>query len=226
MTPAQEPSAPDWVADVRAFHEKFRLPLGDSPSLPGLGTQDHRVRLVLEEISELWGAHRHKDLAEIADAIVDSIYVLIGMALTYGIDLRPLWNAVHAANMRKDGGAHREDGKLLKPEGWQPPDIAALLEAQRGGRPSVPICNQCKLPTSSGSLYSRGVCFFCLSIEYAFRQIARKIERGDLAGWWDTCALSTARDLGNRLVQLGTWERHPDGSGRRQFYRPRENAEC
>lgn len=47
-----------------------------------------------------------------------------------GIDLRPVWSEVHAANMRKTTGPVREDGKRLKPEGWQPPDIAGVLRAQ------------------------------------------------------------------------------------------------
>ena len=59
-------------------------------------------------------------------------------------------------------------------------------------------------------------------VEDAFCQIAWKINEGTRAGWWDTCALSTARDLGDRLVYLGTWERHPEGHGRRWFYRPIE----
>jgi hypothetical protein len=66
----------------------------------------------------------------VADGIVDAIYVLIGAAITYGIDIRPVWQAVHAANMAKEGGATREDGKVQKPPGWQPPDIAGILAAQ------------------------------------------------------------------------------------------------
>jgi hypothetical protein len=29
--------------------------------------------------------------------------------------------------MRKVGGAKRPDGKILKPEGWVPPDVAGVL---------------------------------------------------------------------------------------------------
>lgn len=53
-------------------------------------------------------------------------------------------------------------------------------------------------------------------LDMAFRQIAHY---GD-DGWWDTLALSTAVDLGDRLAELGTWERRADGVGRVQFYRP------
>lgn len=55
----------------------------------------------------------------------------------------------------------------------------------------------------------------------AFREIAHLCTgRDPRAGWWDSCARSTARNLGDRLVELGKWERHPDGWGRRWFYRP------
>ena len=41
-----------------------------------------------------------------------------------------------------------------------------------------------------------------------------------LGGWWDSQARGDVCDLGDRLVELGLWERHPDGYGRAQFYRP------
>lgn len=45
-------------------------------------------------------------------------------------------------------------------------------------------------------------------------------EGGTWDGWWDSMGLSHVCDAGDRLVELGRWERHPDGVGRRQFYRP------
>ena len=55
----------------------------------------------------------------------------------------------------------------------------------------------------------------------AFRAAgAYYVESGDKAGWWDSGAHGTVRDFGDRLVELGLWERHPDGYGRRWFYRP------
>lgn len=62
-------------------------------------------------------------------------------------------------------------------------------------------------------------------LEDAFRQGAHEVtaESGllaDLIGWFDTASLSAWRDVGEWLVQHAGWERHPGGSGRRQFYRP------
>ena len=70
------------------------------------------------------------DLVEIADGLADLIYVLIGTSIAYGIDLEPIWDEVHKTNMAKVGGGVRGDGKILKPEGWEPPEIERLLVAQ------------------------------------------------------------------------------------------------
>lgn len=124
-----------WQAMVREFHVKFGCKHADKPvSEMDLGTVALRNSLHEEEIKELRRAMLNVDLVEIADALADSIYVLLGTAVTYGIDLAPIFAEVHRTNMAKDGGATREDGKILKPEGWQPPDIAGLIEKQRGGK--------------------------------------------------------------------------------------------
>lgn len=66
-------------------------------------------------------------MTRIADGIVDSIYVLIGMGGEMGLDLSEVWRRVHLANMAKAGGPVREDGKRLKPEGWTPPDVEGAI---------------------------------------------------------------------------------------------------
>jgi hypothetical protein len=88
------------------------------------------MALVCEEIVELDRAMERGDLPGVADAVADAVYVLLGLAVTFGIDMRPVWAAVHAANMAKVGGPRRADGKRLKPDGWEPPDIAAILARQ------------------------------------------------------------------------------------------------
>jgi len=49
-----------------------------------------------------------------------------------GIDLRPFFREVHRTNMLKTTGPVREDGKRLKPEGWQPPRIEAMYAKRKG----------------------------------------------------------------------------------------------
>lgn len=54
-------------------------------------------------------------------------------------------------------------------------------------------------------------------LDGAFQQIAF-LEKD---GWWCSQALSTAVGLGDKLVELGTWEHdEKKGYGRMQFYRP------
>jgi predicted HAD superfamily Cof-like phosphohydrolase len=72
----------------------------------------------------------HVYLPEVADALADLDYVIEGTRLEFGIDGGPIADAVHAANMRKVGGPTRADGKILKPDEWEPPDIAGELKKQ------------------------------------------------------------------------------------------------
>lgn len=44
--------------------------------------------------------------------------------------IRPVFEAIHGANMGELGGTVREDGRGLKPPGWQPAGVASIIEAQ------------------------------------------------------------------------------------------------
>jgi len=72
------------------------------------------------------------DLIEIADGCADISVVTIGTLSACGIDAEPLLELVDRNNLAKFGPGHsrREDGKLIKPPGHKPPDIAGLLESQ------------------------------------------------------------------------------------------------
>lgn len=120
----------DWQSDVERFHEKFGLPVLDTPQIIISDRMDFRAKLIREEMQETLDAFDELDLVEIADGICDSIYVLLGAALELGIKISPVWNEVQRTNMAKDGGATREDGKILKPEGWLPPRVEEELLAQ------------------------------------------------------------------------------------------------
>lgn len=123
----------------QAFRDliEFERACGHEPStkLPGeeatLPLANLRDRLINEEAGELIAAIHDFDIPGIADGCADLIYVTIGTAVRYGIDLVPIWRAVQAANMTKANGPRRADGKILKPEGFKHPDIAGILAAQR-----------------------------------------------------------------------------------------------
>ena len=120
--------------DVRLFHYGAGLHVAKYPSTPPPPVQDLRVRLVDEEYTELIEALAEagypasaKQLGNIAKEASDLIYVVLGTLVTYGIDLEPVWKEVQATNMDKLRGPKRDDGKQLKPEGWQAPDIESII---------------------------------------------------------------------------------------------------
>ena len=115
---------------VDAFHEAFGLPRGDAPALPSQDVRDLRKNLLAEEWQEYTDAESANDLVEIADALADIIYIACGTAVAYGIPLDKVFAEVHRSNMAKlvDGKViRREDGKVLKPAGWTPPDVKGVL---------------------------------------------------------------------------------------------------
>lgn len=122
----------DWYQDLRDFHRAVDKSLPEYPQLPDEASKRLRKSLIQEEVKETLDALDEGDLEGIADGIADSIVVLIGTAVAYGIDIRPIWDEVHRTNMTKVKGPRREDGKILKPEGWIPPDIQGILKAQGG----------------------------------------------------------------------------------------------
>lgn len=140
----------DHQEQVRAFHKATGLPHPDCPVLPDVKTQQLRANLIVEESNEFINAldvvrpadlvARINILTQIADALADLLYVTYGAAVTFGIDIQPVFQAVHEANMRKVGGPVREDGKRLKPPGWKGPEarIKELLLAQSDKPARVP----------------------------------------------------------------------------------------
>ncbi len=72
-------------------------------------------------------------MAEQADALVDIDYYNLNGAAKVGFNVDQVFDAVHTANMNKRSGAdglfHRNTaGKVIKPEGWQEPDVKAIVE--------------------------------------------------------------------------------------------------
>jgi predicted HAD superfamily Cof-like phosphohydrolase len=121
--------------NVTEFHKLFKLPVGEVPGFTDDVDVALRLKLVEEEMTELWEGHEARDIVLVADAIADLIYVACGMAVSYGIPLNEVWAEVQRTNMAKVGAdgkpIYREDGKVAKPEGWTPPDIRSIIEGQR-----------------------------------------------------------------------------------------------
>jgi len=80
-------------------------------------------------------AGRIQQIADQADALVDIEYYMLNCACKKGVNLSSLFGVVHAANMAKRDPVtgkflKREDGKIIKPAGWQPPDIESEIARQ------------------------------------------------------------------------------------------------
>jgi predicted HAD superfamily Cof-like phosphohydrolase len=62
---------------------------------------------------------------------LDSLYVIIGTAVSYGIDIERVFDEVHRSNMTKvwpDGTVHYDEhGKVLKPLTYSRADITEAL---------------------------------------------------------------------------------------------------
>lgn len=117
-------------AMVEEFHRKFEIAVGDGPSVPEEGTRQLRVRLIQEEFDELKEAMATQDLAGVAKELADLLYVVYGTAVSYGVDMDPVFREVHRSNLSKVGGYKRADGKWVKPASYSPAQVQPLLAAQ------------------------------------------------------------------------------------------------
>jgi predicted HAD superfamily Cof-like phosphohydrolase len=148
----------DSLEKVRQFHQHIGAPVSESAqllacdreSLTGIATQvlklslacsgmgaekdDQlllRLGMLLEEVSEWVYAHARGDLVAAADAWADHLYVLLGDAVAAGLPAEDLFEAIHASNMTKAPGQTSWPGKAVKDQGYQPPDVARVLQTRR-----------------------------------------------------------------------------------------------
>ena len=90
------------------------------------------VGLIEEEFKELTEAVNNHNQLETLDALIDILVVTIGAVHSMGADGEGAWREVmntNFAKIDKDTGKvrKREDGKVLKPVGWTPPNLKPFL---------------------------------------------------------------------------------------------------
>lgn len=115
---------------VQDFHEEFGISIENKPCLPDEKITDLRVSLITEELDELVEAFDNYDIVEVADALGDLMYVILGAAVSCGIDLEPVFMEIHRSNMTKKGGYKAENGKWIKPATYEPAKLLPILIAQ------------------------------------------------------------------------------------------------
>jgi predicted HAD superfamily Cof-like phosphohydrolase len=100
------------------------------------------LRLIKEEFDELQVAQGINletgeqvgpvDMVETLDALLDIVVVTIGAMHSAGMDAEGGWKEVMMTNFAKvdkETGKvrKREDGKVLKPQGWTPPNLEPFV---------------------------------------------------------------------------------------------------
>jgi predicted HAD superfamily Cof-like phosphohydrolase len=88
--------------------------------------------LIDEEHEELKDAVNANDRVEQLDALVDILVVTMGAIRAAGWDAEGAWKEVMRTNFAKIDSTtgkvrKREDGKVLKPEGWTAPELAQFV---------------------------------------------------------------------------------------------------
>lgn len=139
-----------WQLAVEEFHHATNSTIGTDIEIRDRAL---RAKLIMEEAVETVSAlgfevsasiHETRDenevmigrfykdydephLLDFIDGLCDLVYVTLGAAVAAGVDLDGHFEEVHRANMTKLTGPKRKDGKIMKPEGWKPPDHEKIV---------------------------------------------------------------------------------------------------
>ena len=115
--------------------EKFMRACDQSVDAPMGSLFDMYCNLIEEEHKELVAALAANDDVEALDALIDILVVTIGAIHSAGFDAEGAWKEVMKTNFAKidhETGKvrKRDDGKVLKPLGWEPPNLKPFLKRQ------------------------------------------------------------------------------------------------
>jgi predicted HAD superfamily Cof-like phosphohydrolase len=119
------------------FRDSDKFMTACEQTITGMNDDQFRMyaSLITEEYDELQVAIANKDAVETLDALTDILVVTIGAMNSMGADGEGAWREVMATNFNKIDRQlgkvrRREDGKILKPEGWEPPQLAKFLKRE------------------------------------------------------------------------------------------------
>lgn len=90
------------------------------------------LKLIEEEVGELKVAIDNNNNLEVLDALLDIMVVTVGAIHSAGFNGEEGWKEVMRSNFAKIDSEtgkvrKREDGKVLKPLGWLPPNLKNYL---------------------------------------------------------------------------------------------------
>jgi predicted HAD superfamily Cof-like phosphohydrolase len=117
------------------FRDQQKFMTACDQSVDDINKEQYKLYLDLmeEEWRELKAALVMEDRVEQLDALLDFIVVTIGAIHSGGFDGEGGWKEVMRTNLAKidkETGKvrKREDGKVLKPVGWTPPDLTPFVK--------------------------------------------------------------------------------------------------
>lgn len=121
------------VQDVAKFMVAVDQPVAPAPTPDVTPQAQLYKRLIDEEFSEFTEAVEAEDDPETIDACFDMMWVIIGYMLSRGWDIGAIWEEGSQSNHSKIDAEtgkvrRRQDGKVLKPEGWQPPNFTRFTQ--------------------------------------------------------------------------------------------------
>jgi len=115
--------------------EKFMLACDQTVGEFNVNQFNLYTKLIEEEFKELGVAIEHTDQLETLDALIDILVVTIGAIHSMGADGEGAWKEVMSTNFAKIDSEtgkvrKRDDGKVLKPADWQPPQLAQFIKGE------------------------------------------------------------------------------------------------
>jgi predicted HAD superfamily Cof-like phosphohydrolase len=123
------------VSNVFRDQAKFMNACGQTVGESNVEQYAMYLKLINEEVGELHQAVLSNDQVEQLDALVDILVVTIGAVHSFGVDGEGAWKEVMSTNFAKIDSLtgrvrKREDGKVLKPVGWQPPNLSKYINQE------------------------------------------------------------------------------------------------
>ena len=123
----------DALNQVAEFHQTFKHPVLDTPTIPDEKRCALRVALLAEELQELSEAIQKHDIVAVADALCDLQYVLSGAVLEFGLgsQFAQLFNEVQRSNMSK-ACETREEAEATVAYYKKEKDTASYIKEEEG----------------------------------------------------------------------------------------------
>lgn len=122
---------------VKDFNDSFEI-----ECLPKSDVGDERNytlkhTLMAEELSEYLDACKKGDYVEVCDAVVDMMYILLGIVVHHKMEnfFFDMFNEVHESNMSKlENGRvlRRSDGKIMKGSDYFTPNLSVIILGSNG----------------------------------------------------------------------------------------------